>query len=145
MARVYAVGVIGKQPITGLLNFMGTNMTNSHQLFIPELRDEIINIFINDPYNTEGHYQANRVHAPDGTKGWPDHKNIDLIKLRDKYGYQKFDTTFNTLINANIIIKEIINEYEVYSLSKEFILKNLIPEVFPDDQHNQDELQDNHL
>ena len=109
----------------------------NHPLFIPELRDEIINIFINDPYNTEGHYQANRIHIPDGSKGWPDHKNVDLKNLREKYGYQKFDTTFDTLINLNIIIKEIINEYEVYSLSKDFILKHLIPEAFSDVQDNQ--------
>ncbi|MBX9866053.1 MAG: hypothetical protein K2Y14_04005 [Burkholderiales bacterium] len=101
-----------------------------HPLFIPELRDEIINIFINDPYNTDGHYQANRIHIPDGSKGWPDPKNAKLSNLRDKYGYQKFHTTLDTLINLNIIIKETINEHDVYSLSKEFVLEHLIPEAF---------------
>ena len=97
----------------------------NHPLFSHELRDEIINIFINDPYNTEGHYQANRVHAPDGSVGWPDHKISKLGKLRDKYGSKKFDTTFDALIDSNIIVKQTVNEYDVYSLSRKFITEDL--------------------
>ncbi|TXI92286.1 MAG: hypothetical protein E6Q33_07405 [Neisseriales bacterium] len=99
-------------------------------LFDHELRDEIINIFINDPYNTEGHSLANRIHAPDGSVGWPDPKNSKLAKLKDKYGYKKFITTLNILIDSNIIIEEVINEYEVYSLSSKFITEHLVSDPF---------------
>lgn len=104
----------------------------SHPLFSNELRDEIINLFINDPYNTKGHYQANRVHAPDSSVGWPDHKNSALLKLRDKYGYKIFDTTLNVLIDSNIIVKQTVNEYDVYSLSGKFITEHLITDPLED-------------
>lgn len=105
----------------------------NHPLFDHELRDEIINIFINDPYNTEGHYETNRVHAPDGSVGWPAPKSHKLEKLKSKYGTKIFTITFNVLIDSNIIIKEIINEHFVYSLSSEFITEHLVPDPFPND------------
>ena len=111
--------------------FLGFQMP-SHPLFSNELRDEIINLFINDPYNTKGHYQANRVHAPDSSVGWPDHKNSALLKLRDKYGYKIFDTTLNVLIDSNIIVKQTVNEYDVYSLSGKFITEHLITDPLED-------------
>lgn len=107
-------------------------MTNCHPLFSIELRNIIISLFLKDPYNTAGHYQANRVHV-DGTKGWPDNKIISqLSDLRDHYKHDVFDATFQVLLDSNIVVKETINEYDVYSLSGKYIIENNIINPFPD-------------